>query len=159
VRWAQPAEQCSHTLGEETRSNGRRPEPVLGAGERADRADLHRVAGEVGVERLLGVDPDLLGRRALHQVDELVSAISSENRVQRWHSTHRSRSSSTWLEMLHGLGVLALVLAEAAVGPAGRHRLVLQWTLAALVAHGAVEGWLMSSSSMIPSCAFLATGR
>src|SRR5262249_49725144 len=49
------------------------PEPVLLTGERADRADLHRVAGEVGVERLTRGDADLLVGRALHQVDELVA--------------------------------------------------------------------------------------
>jgi hypothetical protein len=29
-------------------------------------------------------------------------AISSENRVQRWQSTQRSRSSSTWVEIGSG---------------------------------------------------------
>ena len=33
------------------------PEPVGGAGQRADRADLHGVAAEVGVERLAGAMP------------------------------------------------------------------------------------------------------
>ena len=34
----------------------------------------------------------------------LSPAISSENRVQRWQSTHRSRSSSTWVEIGSGFG-------------------------------------------------------
>src|SRR6185312_96527 len=57
------------------------PEPVLRAGQRADRADLNGVAGEVRVERrvvgrVVGVaaeHADLLVGRALHQVDELVA--------------------------------------------------------------------------------------
>ena len=44
------------------------PEPVLGAGERADRADLGGVAGEVGLERLVLVDRHLLERAALEQL-------------------------------------------------------------------------------------------
>ena len=48
-------------------------EPVLGAGERADRADLDGVAGEVGLERLVLVDRDLLQRAALEQLDERVA--------------------------------------------------------------------------------------
>ena len=49
------------------------PEPVGGAGQRADRADLHGVAGEVGVERLVGVDADLLQRTAFQHFDERVA--------------------------------------------------------------------------------------
>ena len=48
------------------------PEPVSGAGERADRAHLHGVAGEVGVERLAFGGADDLAGAALHEIDEHV---------------------------------------------------------------------------------------
>ena len=66
-------------------------------------------------------------------------AICSEKRVQRAHSTQRSRSSSTWLDRLIGLGKVRLMsekrVSHAAVG----HRLVLQRAFAALVADRAVQ--------------------
>ena len=66
-------------------------------------------------------------------------AIWSEKRVQRAHSTQRSRSSSTWVEMLIGLGKVRLTSVEAGVRAAVAHRLVLQRALAALVADRAVQ--------------------
>jgi hypothetical protein len=61
--------------GRRSRDEVERPgaEAVLRAGQRADGADLHGVAGEVGVERLVGVDADLLQRTALEQLDERVA--------------------------------------------------------------------------------------
>ena len=65
VRSAQPDAQCSHTLGVETRSNGRARNRYCAPVSAPDRADLHGVAGEVGVERLvLGSIADLLQRAA-----------------------------------------------------------------------------------------------
>ena len=49
---AQPEAQCSHAVGRRDQVERAGPEAVRRAGQRADRADLHRVAGEVGVERL-----------------------------------------------------------------------------------------------------------
>src|SRR5699024_12688618 len=49
------------------------PETVGGAGERADRADLDRVTGEVGLERLLAVHAHLLLGAAFEQVDERIA--------------------------------------------------------------------------------------
>ena len=66
-------------------------------------------------------------------------AICSEKRVQRAQSTQRSRSSSTWAEMLIGLGKVRLTPVEAGLAAAVGHRLVLQRALAALVADRAVE--------------------
>ena len=66
-------------------------------------------------------------------------AICSENRVQRWQSTQRSRSSSTLLEIAIGLGNVRLCSWNRRLGPAVAHRLVLQRALAALVADRAVE--------------------
>jgi hypothetical protein len=65
-------------------------------------------------------------------------AICSENRVQRWQSTQRSRSSSTWWRS-DRLGERALGLDEPATRRARAHRLVLQRALAALVADRAVQ--------------------
>ncbi len=48
-------------------------EAVRRTGQRADRADLHRVAGEVALERLVLVDGHLLQRAALEQLDERVA--------------------------------------------------------------------------------------
>jgi hypothetical protein len=81
------------------------PEPVGGAGEGADRADLHGVAAEVGVEGLARGDADLLQRAAFQQRDERVAGdLVGEGSVHRAHSTQRSRSSSTWLDRLIGWG-------------------------------------------------------
>ena len=86
-------------------------------------------------------------------------AISSENRVQRWQSTHRSRSSSTWVRDVDRLRVLALVLVEPGVG----RPVDIAWFCSGhsppLSHIGQSSGWLISSSSMIPSCAFAATGE
>ena len=50
-----------------------RPEPVRRAGQRAHRADLHGVAGEVRLERLVLVDADLLQGAPLDERDERVA--------------------------------------------------------------------------------------
>jgi len=49
-----------------------RDEPVRSRGERADRADLHGVAGERRAEILARGDRDLLARAAREQLDEAV---------------------------------------------------------------------------------------
>ena len=66
-------------------------------------------------------------------------AISSENRVQRWHRTQRSRSSRICVEIAIGLGNVRLTSTNRVLGAAVAHRLVLQRALAALVAHRAVQ--------------------
>ena len=73
VRSAQPEAQCSHDRrrGDQVERAG--AEAVRRGGQRADRADLDRVAGEVGLERLLLVDADLLQGTALDQRDERVT--------------------------------------------------------------------------------------
>ena len=171
VRWAQPAEQCSQTLGRGDQVERAGPEPVLGAGQRADRADLHGVAGEVGVERdvarvallavrVVPVDVDLLGGRPVHQVDELVAgdllgepgAALAEHAplaVQQ-HLAGDRRSASGTRACARGSG--------ESVRPVD-----IAWFCSGhsppLSHIGQSSGWLISSSSMIPSCAFLATGE
>ena len=125
-------------VGVETRSKGW-PEPVGGAGQRPDRADLHRVAGEVGVERLAVGGADELVRAPLEELDERVpgdllrepgaaGAGDAALPVEQHLAGDRDR-----------LGEGALVVGEAGVALPVRHRLVLQRALAALVAHRAVE--------------------
>ncbi len=115
------------------------PEPVGRPGQRADRADLHGVAGEVRLERHLGGRADLLLGAALEQVDERVArdlvgearaplaqhaAFAVEQHVRRDRDRLRERS---------------LDVVESRIRPAVAHGLVLQRALAALVADRAVE--------------------
>ena len=91
------------------------PEAVRRAGQRADRADLHGVAGEVGLERLaVGATPTCSLAPRSNRSMKASPAISSENRVQRAHWMHRSRSSSTWLRQRDRLGEGALRLVRTA---------------------------------------------
>ncbi len=86
-------------------------------------------------------------------------AISWEKRVQRWHSTHRSRSSSTWLEILIGLGKVRLTSTKR---DRARPSLIA-WFCSGhsppLSHTGQSSGWLMSRSSITPCWAFSATGE
>ena len=144
VRWAQPAEQCSQTLGRGDQVERAGPEPVLRAGQRADRADLHGVAGEVRVERASlasGSIADLLAAAtALHQVDELVAGdlVGEPGAALAEHAPlaveqHLGARSSI------GFGYSRLCSWNRVSARPVRHRLVLQRALAALVAHRAVE--------------------
>ena len=73
TRIAEPHASCSATDGRGDQVEGPRAEAVRRGGQRADRADLDGVAGEVALERLLLVDPDLLEGAALDQRDERVA--------------------------------------------------------------------------------------
>ena len=86
-------------------------------------------------------------------------AIWSANRVQRAQDTQRSRSSSTWLEMLIGLGKVRLT-------PSYRDSpapVLIAWFCSGhsppLSQTGQSSGWLMSSSSITPRWAFSATAE
>ena len=114
-------------------------EPVRLGGERADRADLHGVAGEVRRERLVGERDDLGVVAAADEVDELVAghlvgeagaavAEDAALAVEEHEIADRDR-----------LLVVTLLLDVPALARAVAERLVLQRALAALVAHRAVE--------------------
>ena len=116
-----------------------RAEPVGRAGERPDRADLHGVAGEVGLEGLVLVDRDLLQRAPVEQLDERVAghllgepgaagAQHAALAVQQHLGADRQR-----------LGVGPLDAGEPALRVPVAHRLVLQRALPALVADRAVQ--------------------
>ena len=84
-------------------------------------------------------------------------AICWENRVHRAQSTQRSRSSSTWLEMLIGLGNVRLMSTNR-VSP---RPLDIAWFCSGhsppLSQTGQSSGWLISRNSMMPCCALSAT--
>ncbi len=134
------------------------PEPVLLTGERADRADLDGVAGEVRVERdvplaladlsvagalaaeeVVAVDVDLLAGGAVHQVDELVPGdlLGEPGAALAEHAALPVQQHLAG--DVDRLLVLPLVLVEPGVGAAGAHRLVLQRALTALVTGRAVQ--------------------
>ena len=140
VRSAQPrgAVLADRRGGDQVERAG--PEPVGRAGQGADRADLHGVAREVGVERRVLADADLLaGRPRSRRSMNGSPAISSANRVHRAHDTQRSRSSRIWARRGSGLGNVRFVPVNRDSGAAVAHRLVLQRALATLVADRAVE--------------------
>src|SRR5689334_748521 len=86
-------------------------------------------------------------------------AISSEVRTHRVQEMQRSRSSSTWLEIGTGLSKVRL-LSMNLVSP---WPLDMAWFCSGhsppLSHIGQSSGWLMSSSSITPRCAFSATGE
>ena len=114
-------------------------EAVGRAGEGAHRADLHGVAGEVALERLVLVDADLLQRTALDERDERVAG----DLLGEAGAAGAEHAALAVEQHLRGdvdrLGVGALDVLEAGGRAARAHRLVLQGALAALVAHRAVE--------------------
>src|SRR3989440_1838455 len=86
-------------------------------------------------------------------------AISSEARTHRVQEMQRSRSSSTWLEIGTGLSKVRL-LSVNLVSP---WPLDMAWFCSGhsppLSHIGQSSGWLISSSSIHPRCAFSATGE
>ncbi len=116
------------------------PEAILARGERTYRADLHGVAREVRVERLLFEVQDLHAIAAVDEVDERVAgdlvgeadaprALDTALAVEQHKLAQRDR-----------LGEVALLLDEPRLTGPECERLVLQRALAAPVAHRAVEG-------------------
>ena len=79
--------------------------------------------------------------------------------MHRAHSTQRSRSSSTWVEMLIGFGKVRLTSSKRD----SARPLLIAWFCSGhsppLSQTGQSSGWLMSSSSMTPCCALSATGE
>jgi hypothetical protein len=114
-------------------------EAVGGAGQGAHRTDLHGVAGEIGLERLLVGCADLLLDAALEQVDEWVTrnlggeagAALTEHApfsVEQHVARDRDRLREGPLDIV-----------ESGVSPTVAHRLVLQRALATLIADGTVQ--------------------
>jgi len=114
-------------------------EAVLRGGQCADRADLHGVAREVGVERLLLEVQHLHAIAAVDEVDERVArdfvgeagaapALDAALAVEQHQLAQRDR-----------LGEVAFLLDETRLARTEREGLVLQRAFAAAVADGAVE--------------------
>ena len=86
-------------------------------------------------------------------------AICSEKRVQRWQSTQRSRSSSTFELIAIGFGNVRLVSWKRE----SARPLLIAWFCSGhsppLSQIGQSSGWLISSSSMTPCWALSATGE
>ncbi len=114
-------------------------EPVGRRGQRPDRADLHRVAGEVGGERQLGERADL---DVLPPADEVDLGLAGHLVREAGAAAALDAPLAVEQHQLgdrHRLLEVALLLDEPGLpGPVGE-RLVLERALAALVAHRAVE--------------------
>ncbi len=139
VRCRQPEAQCSHTLGTDTRSYGRDRNRYAAPVSAPDRADLHGVAGEVGVERLALGGADHLGRTAPDELDERVP----RDLLRRPGAPGAGDTALAVQEHFGGDGDRLfegpLFVGEPGLAPAVGHGLVLQRALAALVAHRAVQ--------------------
>ena len=140
--WAtmrQPTAQVVHVVSTCSRSHGRGLEAVRRRRERADRADLDRVAGEVGREGVAGEDRDLDPVATLREVDEgLARHLLGKT------GAARALDAALPIEQheradLDGLGPVPFLLDEPALSRPVGHRLVLEGALASLVADGAVE--------------------
>ena len=116
------------------------PEPVLGGGERAHRAELDRVAGEVGREREVGEGVDLGDVGPRLELDERITA----DLVGETGASGAEDAPFAVEEDQVGDGdrllVVALDLDETTLTRAVRERLVLEWAFTTLVTHRAIEG-------------------
>ncbi len=115
------------------------PEPVGGAGQRPDRADLHGVAREVGLERFVGGDAHLLQRAAFEQFDERVTG----NLGRKARAPRAQHTAFPVQQYLRGdvdrFRVGPFDVGEPGLGTPVGHGLVLQRAFAALVADRAVQ--------------------
>lgn len=80
-------------------------------------------------------------------------------RVQRAHSTHRSRSSSTWVEIGTGFSNVRFLPSKRDSGSPTCIAWFCSGHSPPLSQTGQSSGWLISSSSMTPRWAFSATGE
>ena len=139
---------------------GARAEAVVGRGQRADRADLDRVAGEVALEGLALVDRDLLHRAALGEGDERVTG-------DLLGEAGAARAEDAALAVEQDLGGDVDRLGEGALEPPRSAKrlsprpLLMAWFCRGhsppLSQTGQSSGWLMSRNSMMPCCALSAT--
>src|SRR5699024_10831135 len=106
-----------------------RPEAVVDVGQRPDGADLDRVAGKIGLERLGFADAHLLQRTALEHLDHRVAGY-----LLRESCAPRAQHAPLTVEQdlrrqVYRLGVLALGQPEARLRIAVRQSLVLRRAL------------------------------
>ncbi len=86
-------------------------------------------------------------------------AICCEKRVQRAQSTQRSRSSSTWVLSGIGFWYVRFMPSKRESAPPVDIAWFCSGHSPPLSQTGQSSGWLISSSSITPRCAFSATGE
>ena len=107
--------------------------------ERANRADLNRVAGEIGRERVTGEDRDLDPIASFREVDEgLACHLLRKTGAARALDAALPIEQHKWAD-LDGLGPVPFLFDEPALSRPVRHRLVLKGALASLVANRTVQ--------------------
>ncbi len=159
VRVAQPPEQCSHTEGEDTRSKGR---------------ERNRYAAEVSAPtgQIWMVLPEKYDSKgspspvptcwsAPRSISSIIGSPATwlENRVHRAHSTHRSRSSSTCVEIGTGFSYVRFFPSKRDSAWPCDMAWFCRGHSPPLSQTGQSSGWLMRSSSITPCWAFSATGE
>ena len=159
VRVAQPPAQCSHTDGEETRSKGRERKRYA--------AEVSAPTGQIWM--VLPEKYDSKGSpspvptcwRAPRSSSSIIGSPATWllKRVQRAHSTHRSRSSSTCVEIGTGLAKVRFLPSKRESGSPTCIAWFCSGHSPPLSQTGQSSGWLISSSSITPRCAFSATGE
>lgn len=159
VRVEQPPAHCSHTEGVETRSKGRERNRYA--------AEVSAPTGQIWM--VLPEKYDSKGSpspvptcwRAPRSISSIIGSPATwlENRVQRAQSTHRSRSSSTWVEIGTGFSKVRFLPSNRESAPPCDIAWFCSGHSPPLSQTGQSSGWLISSSSITPFCAFSATGE
>ncbi len=134
-------------------------EPVGRRGQRAHRADLDGVAGEVRLEGVALAGADLLERAAFQQLDHRVAGD-----LLREAGAPGAQHAPFAVEQHlrgdgHGLVERPLDAVEPGLRVAGGHRLVLEGALAALVADRAVQRVVDEQQLHHPALRLLGDGR
>ena len=114
-------------------------EAVLARGQRADRTDLHGVAREVRVERLVGEVQHLRAVAAVDEVDQRVARDLVREACAPRALDAPLAVEQDQLAQADRLLPVALLLDEARLARTEGERLVLERALAAPIADGAVE--------------------
>ncbi|CAM5610745.1 hypothetical protein SCALM49S_08424 [Streptomyces californicus] len=155
----QPPEHCSHTEGVETRSKGRERNRYA--------AEVSAPTGQIWM--VLPEKYDWKGSpspvptcwSAPRSISSIIGSPATwlENRVQRAQSTHRSRSSRTWVEIGTGFSKVRFFPSNRESAPPCDIAWFWSGHSPPLSQTGQSSGWLISSSSITPFCAFSATGE
>jgi hypothetical protein len=136
-----------------------RPEAVRRAGQRTHRADLDGIAREVGLERFLLIDADLLQGAALDERDERITGdlLGKPGTACTEHAALPVQQDIGG--DLDRLGESALYIGEPALRIAVRQRLVLQRALTAFVTNGTVERMVDQQEFHVPALSLFGNRR
>ena len=114
-------------------------ESVCGAREGTNRADLHGIAGEVGVEGLISRRADLLLGTPLEKLKHRIAGdLVGKSRAAGARDAALTVEEDLCADV-HRLVEEALLAIEPRLRASDRHRLILEGAFAALVADRAVE--------------------